>query len=75
MKDPFWKHDTSCDSAIAWSDLTTGYTPFKESFQACFSGCCQLSACREHPSAILTDTVYILANVQLCKAEHDWLKI
>ena len=75
---PIWKHGTSCDWLITGSGLTTDYTPhtlFKDSFQGCFSHCFQLFPFWGHLSAIWTNTVYVLATLQLCQAVHDYLKI
>ena len=77
MSDQFWKHDTTCDWSITGSGLTTDYTPhrgFKDSFLGCFSGCFQLSSFSGHLSTNLTSAVYILANLQLCKEVHNYLK-
>ena len=38
MRDPFWKHDTSCDWPMTGSGLNTDYTPCRHTFQGCFSG-------------------------------------
>ena len=60
MRDPLWKHHTSCDWPITGSGLTADYmlcTCTFQRLQGCLSGCFQLSPFWGRHSAIWTNTV------------------